>query len=61
MTTLFVEVEALDPVIEALGQDADVVVPRRRTFYGMDEIFVRAPCGTLVGFAAALEGGKEEG
>ncbi len=30
----------------------EVVVPRRTTFYGADEIFVRAPCGTLVGFAA---------
>ncbi len=56
MSTLFIEVEALDPVLEALGEDADVVVPRRQTFYGMDEVFVRAPCGTLVGFAAAVEG-----
>jgi hypothetical protein len=53
-TTLFVEVEALDPVIETLG-DAEVLVPRRRTFYGMDEIFVRADCGTVVGFAAKVE------
>lgn len=53
--TLFIEVEALDPVVEALGGDADVVVPRRQTFYGMDEIFVLAPCGTLVGFAAPVE------
>ncbi|MEQ9400491.1 MAG: hypothetical protein RJQ04_15110 [Longimicrobiales bacterium] len=53
-STLFIEVDALDPVIEALG-DAEVVVSRRQTFYGMDEIFVRAPCGTLVGFAARLE------
>ncbi len=50
-STLFIEVDALDPVVEAL-EGADVVVPRRRTFYGMDEIFVMAPCGTLVGFAA---------
>ncbi len=50
-TTLFIEVEALDPVVEALS-GANVVVPRRQTFYGMDEIFVLAPCGTLVGFAA---------
>jgi len=55
-TTLFIEVEALDPVVAALA-DADVVVPRRQTFYGMDEIFVRAPCGTLVGFAAQGTGG----
>lgn len=53
-TTLFVTVESLDPVLEVL-EDAEVVVPRRQTFYGMDEVFVRAPCGTLVGFAAHLE------
>jgi uncharacterized glyoxalase superfamily protein PhnB len=52
-STLFVEVERLDDVIAALG-DQDVVVPRRKTFYGMDEIFVRAPCGTLVGLAARV-------
>lgn len=50
-TMLFIEVDALDSVVESL-EGADVVVPRRRTFYGMDEVFVRAPCGTLVGFAA---------
>jgi hypothetical protein len=55
-TTLFIEVETLDPVVAALAA-ADVVVPRRQTFYGMDEIFVRAPCGTLVGFAAQVAGG----
>jgi uncharacterized glyoxalase superfamily protein PhnB len=54
-TTLFIEVDALDPIVEALD-GADLVVPRRSTFYGMDEIFVRAPCGTIVGFAAKLEG-----
>lgn len=52
---LFVEVDDLGEVIGALG-DAEVVVSRRQTFYGMDEIFVRAPCGTLVGFAARVEG-----
>ncbi|NIP58670.1 MAG: hypothetical protein GWM92_10280 [Gemmatimonadetes bacterium] len=61
MSTLFIEVEALDPVLESLGEDADVVVPRRQTFYGMDEVFVQAPCGTLVGFAAAVEGGGDDG
>ena len=53
-TSLFLEVEDLDAVVTALGDDADVVVPRRQTFYGMDELFVRAPCGTLVGFAARI-------
>jgi hypothetical protein len=57
--TLFVEVDALDPVIEAIG-DAEVLVPRRQTFYGMDEIFVRAPCGTVVGFAAKVDDGQGE-
>ncbi len=52
-TTLFIEVEALDPVVNALA-GADVIVPRRQTFYGMDEIFVMAPCGTVVGFAAPV-------
>ncbi|HUP51400.1 MAG TPA: hypothetical protein VM198_02905 [Longimicrobiales bacterium] len=55
-STLFVEVERLDDVIGALGDDVDVLVPRRQTFYGMDEIFVRPPCGTVVGFAAKVEG-----
>lgn len=52
-TTLFIEVASLDEVVGAL-EGADVVVPRRQTFYGMDEIFVRAPCGTFVGFAARV-------
>jgi uncharacterized glyoxalase superfamily protein PhnB len=55
-STLFCEVENLDQVIGALGDDVDVIVPRRQTFYGMDEIFVRPPCGTVVGFAAKVEG-----
>jgi hypothetical protein len=54
-TTLFVEVGRLDEVLAVLG-DTQVVVPRRQTFYGMDEVFVRAPCGTLVGFAARVAG-----
>ena len=53
-TTLYLDVDDLDAVLSALGDLAEVVVPRRKTFYGMDEVFVRAPCGTLVGFAARL-------
>jgi len=52
-TTLFIEVERLDDVLAMFG-DVSVVVPRRQTFYGMDEVFVRPPCGTLVGFAARV-------
>ncbi|MEM7415645.1 MAG: hypothetical protein AAF389_09140 [Gemmatimonadota bacterium] len=57
-TTLFLEVDAIDDVLGPIGA-AEVVVPRRQTFYGMDEIFVRAPCGTMVGFAARIEKGEE--
>ena len=53
-TTLYIEVDALDPVVAAIGDGATVVVPRRRTEYGMDEVFVRPPCGTLVGFATRV-------
>jgi len=53
--TLFCEVESLDEVLEALGDEVEVLVPRRQTFYGMDEVFVRPPCGTVVGFAAKVE------
>ncbi len=56
--TLFIEVEDLDTVIAAIG-DAEVLVPRRQTFYGMDELFVRAPCGTIIGFAAKLPESQE--
>lgn len=51
--TLFCEVESLDALIDAVG-DTEVLVPRRQTFYGMDEVFVRPPCGTVVGFAARV-------
>jgi hypothetical protein len=52
-TPLFIKVDAIDPIVAAMG-DAEVVVDRRKTFYGMDEIFVLAPCGTVVGFAAPV-------
>ena len=57
-TTLFIEVQSLEEVLPALS-DVEVVVPRRQTFYGMDEIFVRAPCGTLVGFAAKTDSDQD--
>lgn len=51
--TLFLRVESVEGAAEALGaHGAEVVVPRRRTFYGADEVFVRSPCGTIVGLAA---------
>jgi hypothetical protein len=49
-SVLYLEVEELDGLLAALDP-ASIVVPRRKTFYGADEVFVRAPCGTVVGFA----------
>lgn len=54
VTTLFIEVDAIDPLERALA-GVPLLLPRRQTFYGMDEIFVQAPCGTIVGFAAKVE------
>jgi hypothetical protein len=50
-TALYCRVADLDAVIAKLG-DAEIAVPRRRTFYGADEIFVRTVGGHIVGFAA---------
>ena len=54
LTTLFAEVESVDEVLGRLT-DPEVAVPRRTTFYGMDEIFLMAPGGALLGLAARLE------
>lgn len=47
---LFIEVSDIDAVERAL-QGVPHVIPRRRTFYGMDEIVVRDPGGYVVVFA----------
>lgn len=51
-TFLFIEVTDLEAVIAALGE-TPVLFPRRKTFYGMDEIGVREPGGNPVTFAMA--------
>ncbi len=48
---LFIEVDDVDAV-EAALEGVEVVVPRRTTFYGADEIFFREPGGNVVGFAS---------
>lgn len=53
--SLFIEVGDLDAVERAL-QGVELVMPRRTTFYGMDEIAVREPAGTLVVFAQRAAG-----
>ena len=42
--------EELDAIDETLS-DADRVIPRRKTFYGADEVTVREPAGNVVTFA----------
>jgi hypothetical protein len=54
VASLFIQVDDLDEVVAALGETANILIPLRRTFYGMDELFVQAPCGTIIGFAAKL-------
>jgi uncharacterized glyoxalase superfamily protein PhnB len=52
-SVLFIEVERLDDLLPLL-EGVEVVVPERTTFYGAREIFVRASCGTVVGFAEMI-------
>lgn len=49
-TILFIEVDDIDAIENAVAS-AEVLVPRRTTFYGSTEIFVREPAGNVVGFA----------
>lgn len=50
---LFVTVSDVDLVVPAIA-DADVIVPLRKTFYGMHEITVREPGGHAITFASRL-------
>ena len=49
-TGLFIEVEDIEACAAAVA-GMELVVPRRRTFYGMDELGVREPGGRVVMFA----------
>jgi uncharacterized glyoxalase superfamily protein PhnB len=49
-TFLYLEVEKLDPVIEAT-KGADIYMPVRTTFYGAKEIGVKDPAGHFITFA----------
>ncbi|MDX1643393.1 MAG: hypothetical protein R3244_03435 [Thermoanaerobaculia bacterium] len=53
-TGLFFVVSDFDALLKAL-EGAEVVVPERQTSYAEREIAVRAPCGTIVGFAFGLD------
>ena len=49
-TFLFIEVDDINAVEKAL-KGVTPVVPRRKTFYGADELIVREPAGNVVTFA----------
>lgn len=51
--TLFVTVSNVELVVPQIA-DADVIVPLRKTFYGMHELTVREPGGHAVTFASRL-------
>lgn len=54
---LFIEVDDMD-AIEAAIPDAERVIPRRKTFYGADELIIREPGGNVVTFAQFEEQGS---
>jgi len=49
-TFLFLVVDDLDDVVGRL-QGVTPVVPRRKTFYGADELIVHEPAGNVITFA----------
>jgi len=50
-SVVYIGVTSLDEVAPKLAV-SDIIVPKRTTHYGMDEIWVREPGGHVVGFAA---------
>ena len=52
---LYIQVDDLDAVAKAL-QGVAPVVPRRKTFYGADELIVREPAGNIVTFSQMAQG-----
>lgn len=59
-SVVFLEVDDLDAV-ESAVEGFDVVIPRRSTFYGAEEIYVREPGGNVVGFAEFGSAEEESG
>ena len=47
---LFLEVSDLEAIVEQIA-GLEIALPRRKTFYGMDEIGIREPGGHMVVFA----------
>lgn len=58
-SVLFLEIETLEGMEEELlALGGTVARPRRRTFYGADEVFLRSPGGHIVGLAVFDSGGS---
>lgn len=51
---LYINVDNLEEVITAL-KGVPPVIPRRKTFYGEDELIVREPAGNVVTFAQPVK------
>jgi catechol 2,3-dioxygenase-like lactoylglutathione lyase family enzyme len=51
---LFIRVADIDAIEHALD-GVPLLVPRRKTFYGADELFVKEPGGHTIGFAQFAE------
>lgn len=49
-SVLYIEVQNITE-IESRLKDHEIIVPKRKTFYGASEIFYRTPGGHIVGFA----------
>lgn len=54
LTSLFIEVSDIEAVEKAV-KGMEIVVPRRETFYGMDEIGVREAGGHVIMFAQPVQ------
>lgn len=52
-TSLYIEIDDIEAVVPVIA-DLDVVVPLRKTWYGMHEMSVREPGGNIIGFASKL-------
>jgi uncharacterized glyoxalase superfamily protein PhnB len=48
---VFIEVDNLDEVAKRVPRGTDIIVQRRKTFYGSTEMIVRDPAGNAVTFA----------
>jgi uncharacterized glyoxalase superfamily protein PhnB len=55
---LYAHVDSIDELEASIG-DAEVLVPRRTTFYGAIEVGVRDRSGAIVGFSQSADGQGE--